>query len=181
MPSLEADRPAVASASAVQPDAADIARRTARMAVAIGGATARTFAPQGDLAGAAALALLESSHRYDPGRGLCWSTYAFARMRGGALDAVRREARLHRTRNALLAESQGEAVAAPSISARIDVRRAIDAVAADLPSIERVVLREVYGCDGSVAETARRSSRWSEDQLNRAHKGLLARLRAQMA
>lgn len=164
-----------------QPDPAEIARRTARMAMAIGGATARTFASHGDLAGAAALALFESSHRYDPNRGATWSTYAFARMRGGALDAVRREARLHRTRNALREATSSPAAAPTSISARIDVRRAIDAIAAELPSIERVVLGEVYGRDGTVAEVARNSPRWSEDQLNRAHKGLLARLRAQMA
>lgn len=131
-----------------------------------------------DWAGEAALGYVESAARYDPGRGATLSTYAFARMRGRTLDAIRAEARyLRACEGAMYVADPGGGA---SLSERLDAQRAVDRVTPELASCERVVLDAVYAEDRSLREVAARG-RWSEDQLHRAHKRLLARLRAAMA
>lgn len=131
-----------------------------------------------ELAAEALLGLCESQRRHDRDRGTL-TTFAYARMQGRALDAMRRETRLHRARQALRAwedvTPQG-----PTISTKVDVGRAVDAVQSDLSSAERLVLQGVYAGDRSMRELAAAEERWSEDQLHRAHQRLLARLRAQL-
>ena len=102
-------------------------------------------------------------------------------MQGRTLDALRREARHHRTCLAVHAEER----AAPSVgqreavTARIDVGRAVAAVAQDLRSSEKVVLSGIYRDDATMRELAQRGP-YSESQLHRAHASLLQRLRGQM-
>lgn len=151
-----------------------------RLACAIGGRH-RSGATDGrELAAEALLGLCESQRRHDDVRGPL-TTFAFARMQGRALDALRREARLRRAREALR-DCESEAhQAVGSISTRLDVGRAVEAVKPHLSSAERVVLEGVYAGDRSMRELASGGDRWSEDQLHRAHQRLLARLRAKLA
>ncbi len=151
-----------------------------RLACAIGGRH-RSGATDGrELAAEALLGLCESQRRHEDGRGPL-TTFAFARMQGRALDALRRETRLHKARQALR-ECKSEAdVAVGSISTRLDIGRAIESVAPHLSSAERIVLQGVYAGDRSMRELAAGGDRWSEDQLHRAHQRLLARLRAKLA
>jgi RNA polymerase sigma factor (sigma-70 family) len=150
-----------------------------RLAGSIAGRHRTGCVERGELTAEALLGLCESQRRHDAERGSL-TTYAFARMHGRALDALRRESRLHRAREALRAWEEVAPVG-PTISTRLDVGRAVDAVQADLSSAERVVLQGVYAGDRSMRELASSEERWSEDQLHRAHQRLLARLRAKLS
>jgi len=174
-PTLPASqRPLPSACPAVGPSTWRLARSIART-------QQRTYACAADLTGEAMLAAIECGRRFDAERGFAPDTYAFVRMRGRALDMLRREARHHRT---CLALHQQE-LAAPSlgqrfaITARIDVGRAIAAVSSELRSSERLVLNGVYAGDATVRELAQTSD-YSESQLHRAHASLLRRLRGQM-
>lgn len=149
-----------------------------RVAWSIAGRHRCAWADGPELGAEALLGLVESGQRFDGARGQL-TTFAFARMQGRALDALRREGRLHRARVALKRAVAEVAQVAPSITARLDVGRAVIVVTPDLSSAERLVLREVYTCDRSMRELAG-DGRWSEDQLHRAHRRLLARLRHQL-
>ncbi len=146
-----------------------------RMASAVGVRQNFAAARRLDLASEATLGLLESQRRFDADRGAQLTTYAYARMRGRALDAVRAEARYLRAREA----SHGTEFEAtgPTLSERLDARRAVDRVSQDLPTCERAVLKAVYAQDRPLREVAEQG-RWSEDQLQRAHQRLLQRLRS---
>ncbi len=146
-----------------------------RMASAVGARQNRAAAQRLDLASEATLGLLESQRRFDARRGTRLTTFAYARMRGRALDAVRAEARYLRAREHTFAVP--EAAEGPSISERLDAWRTVERVSDELPSCERIVLRAVYGQDRPLREVAQQG-RWSEDQLQRAHQRLLQRLRA---
>jgi RNA polymerase sigma factor (sigma-70 family) len=150
-----------------------------RLAGAIAGKHRSGCVERGELNAEALLGLCESQRRHDADRGPL-TTFAYARMQGRALDALRREARLHRAREALR-EWEDVAPVGPTISTRLDVGRAVDAVQADLSSAERVVLQGVYAGDRSMRELASSDERWSEDQLHRAHQRLLGRLRAKLS
>ena len=146
-----------------------------RMAQWVGVQQNRAAATRLDLASEATLGLLESSRRFDVANGTRLTTYAYARMRGRAIDAVRNEARYLRARERLTEVPQGEG--GPTVSERLDAWRTIARVADELPSNERVVLDSVYAQDKPLREVAQQG-RWSEDQLQRAHQKLLQRLRA---
>ena len=154
---------------------------TWRLARSIARKQHRTYACAADLTGEAMLAAIECGRRFDAERGLAPDTYAFVRMRGRALDVLRREARHHRTCLAL----QQEETAVPAqhartaITARIDVGRAIAAVAGELRSSERLVLSGLYVEDATVRELAQLGP-YSESQLHRALASLLRRLRGQL-
>ena len=146
-----------------------------RMAVAVGVRQNRAAAQRLDLASEATLGLLESQRRFDARRGTRLTTFAYARMRGRALDAVRAEARYLRACASVHEMSQLQA--GPTISERLDAWRTVERVADELPSCERLVLQAVDGQDRALREVAQ-NARWSEDQLHRAHQRLLQRLRA---
>lgn len=146
-----------------------------QMASAVGVRQNRSAAARLDLASEATLGLVESQRRFDALRGTRLTTFAYARMRGRALDALRGEARYLRA-----CERAGdlpEGIQGPTISERLDAWRTVDRVAHELPSCERVVLHAVYGLDRPLRDVAQQG-RWSEDQLHRAHQRLLQRLRA---
>ena len=146
-----------------------------RMAQVVGVRQNRAAASRLDLASEATLGLLECRRRFDTQRGTRLTTFAYARMRGRALDAVRGEARyLRACEGTALAP---DAASGPSISERLDAWRTVARVADELPSSERVVLSAFYAQDRPLREVAR-EGRWSEDQLARAHQRLLQRLRA---
>ncbi len=145
-----------------------------RVAAAVGVRQNRHAAQRLDLASEATLGLLESQRRFDAQRGTRLTTFAYARMRGRALDAVRAEARYLRARER--ATEQPEDPMGPSVSERLDAWRTVERVASDLPSCEKIVLQAVYGQDRALREVAEQG-RWSVDQLQRAHQRLLHRLR----
>ena len=186
MPTFVDDLPPNATARAVRlPVTAGAAvegeQLAQRFAESLGATHAPTYAARPDLTAEALLALCECKQRYDAERGSTLSTYAFARMRGRALDSLRREARLHRLRVSLRREVATVAADPPSITAQLDVRRAVEATAEDMATVERRILREVYVDGSTLAELARTESRWSSDQLHRAHQILLGRLRAKLS
>jgi RNA polymerase sigma factor (sigma-70 family) len=146
-----------------------------RMAQCIGVQQNRAAATRLDLASEATLGLLESSRRFDVAHGTRLTTYAYARMRGRAMDAVRGEARYLRACER--ATELPETHSGPTVSERLDAWRAIERVADELPSNERIVLDAFYRQDKPLREVAQQG-RWSEDQLQRAHQKLLQRLRA---
>lgn len=154
---------------------------TWRLARSIAHKHRRSFAASADLTGEAMLAAIECARRFDAARGSAPNTYAFARMQGRTLDALRREARHHRTCLAVHAEQtaapgEGQRVA---VTARIDVGRAVEAVQEELRSSEKLVLRGIYRDDATMRELAQRGP-YSESQLHRAHASLLQRLRGQL-
>jgi hypothetical protein len=127
---------------------------------------------------AALLGYAEAGARHDPARGPLL-TFAYPRMRGRALDLRRSEARLWRLRQVpadLIAQPQSST----GISARVDLRRAVQAVQPQLSSAEAIVLQHVYANQGTLRSAAVQHHR-SEDQLQRAHDKLLHRLRKQLA
>ena len=134
----------------------------------------------GEATAEAALALCECRERYDEERGTSFEAYAFARMRGRALDAVRTQARELQRRarygDAMLAVPDDPGV---SPSTRLDLQRTIERELPSLHTAEHLVLSAVYGRGATLAETAR-ASRFSSDQLERAHERLVARLRKRM-
>jgi RNA polymerase sigma factor (sigma-70 family) len=135
-----------------------------------------------DSTGEALLALVECASRFDASRGPALMTYAFGRVRGRALDAVRREARHCRTRRDFHLHGLVLASTAPqmTISTRLDLGRAIAAVLPDMGSAERLVLDGHYGADLSLNQLAAQGTA-SADQLQRAHRTLIQRLRGQLA
>lgn len=147
-------------------------------AAAVGVLQNRLAANRLDLAQEAALGLVESHQRFDPTHGTRLTTFAFARMRGRAQDAVRAEARYLHAREKL--KNAPETKAGLTNSQRLDLWRTVDRVAPELPTVERAVLDGVYRQDLAVRDVAEQG-RWSEDQLQRAHKRLLARLRGAVA
>ncbi|MSP90845.1 MAG: sigma-70 family RNA polymerase sigma factor [Myxococcales bacterium] len=134
----------------------------------------------GDATGEAALALCECRERYDESRGTTFESYAFARMRGRALDAVRTQAR-ELARRTRYREAAAHTPIDPGLSpsTRLDLQRGIERELPSLHTAEHLVLREVYGRGATLAETAR-SGRFSSDQLARAHDRLIERLRRRM-
>lgn len=146
-----------------------------RMAAAIGTRQNYAASQRLDLASEATLGLVESQRRFSNHHGASLTTFAYARMRGRALDAVRAEARYLRAREDM--EAQPLADVGPTISQRLDAWRTVERVAQELQSCEKIVLQEMYGRDQPLREVAAQG-RWSEDQLQRAHQRLLQRLRA---
>ncbi len=146
-----------------------------QLAAFVGVRQNRAAAGRLDLASEATLGLLESQRRFDPLRGTRLTTYAYARMRGRALDAVRAEARYLRVRADVGVVP--EQAPGPTISQRLDAWRTVARVADELPSCERLVLDAIYRQDKPLREVAQQG-RWSEDQLQRAHHRLLQRMRA---
>lgn len=152
-----------------------IDRQSLNLARHIGIGQNRLGANRLDLASEATVALLECGQRFDPSRGTRLTTYAFARIRGRARDAMRAEARFVRARDeGLLAPTSGPDL---SLSERLDVWRTVERVAQELPTVERTVLDGLYRRDQPLREVAD-GTRWSEDQLQRAHQKLLERLRS---
>jgi RNA polymerase sigma factor for flagellar operon FliA len=49
-----------------------------------------TRVPREDLVGAGTLGLVEAAHRFDPAKGVKFSTYAYSRVRGAVVDYLRR-------------------------------------------------------------------------------------------
>ena len=59
--------------------------------------------------------LLEARHRFDPGRGVRFQTFAYHRVRGAMLDGVRKMSQLpRRAHERLVAASEGSPTAAPT-------------------------------------------------------------------
>ncbi|MFZ4577693.1 MAG: sigma-70 family RNA polymerase sigma factor [Myxococcota bacterium] len=135
-----------------------------------------------DSTGEALLALVECANRFDASRGPALMTYAFGRVRGRALDAVRREVRQWRTRRDFHMHGLVLASAVPqvTISTRLDLGRAIAAVLPELGSAERLVLNGHYGADLSLNQLATQGAA-STDQLQRAHRSLIQRLRRKLS
>lgn len=129
-----------------------------------------------DARAAALLGFVEAARRHDPERGAL-TTFAFARMRGRAIELRRSAQRLQRLRHSPdLDRATASGAATALASAELDVRRAVAKVEAKLSSAELVVLDGVYAQGRTLRATAGEAG-YSEHQLQRAHDKLVSRLR----
>ncbi len=106
-------------------------------------------------------------------KGAQLSTYAWARMQGAMLDSLRREQRVARAKTAL-ERDQPRAAEADSVSGRLDVRKAVQAVEPALDTVEKLVLQQLYFADQTEADLHDRP--YSRAQIRRAHRRLLEQL-----
>jgi RNA polymerase sigma factor (sigma-70 family) len=160
------------------PLSADLTRIGLRQARAIARRRAGYGARAEDLQAEAALALVECSWRFRTECGGGVTSYAWPRMVGKALDALRREGRAERVARALAAEPGTSITPPAAVSTRVDLERALDR--ADLQPTEEMVLREVYWEGRSLADVAMRSGR-DPQQLGRRHRAAVERLRRILA
>jgi RNA polymerase sigma factor (sigma-70 family) len=148
-----------------------------RMAYAIAGRhSGANAANRDDLASEALLALVECAQRFDPDRGHRLTSFAYPRMRGRALDSLRREARQVRNREAFSRSPHSKSFDTGPLSARADVERVLRDSREQLDSDERRLLTERYWQGKSLAEIARNRG-WNEQKARRRHLTIIDKLR----
>jgi len=145
-----------------------------------------------DLVGHGMVGLLEAAHRYDCCRGVTFVTFAFYRIRGAMLDAVRvlgrftrREVALYRA-GILAAEVE---IPVPSVESLPDDRLIADELSlerdrlmtlqtalAKLPPKERLVLEKLY-FEGQRLHAAAAELGLSKSWASRLHNRAVRRLR----
>lgn len=131
----------------------------------------------GDLRGAADLAWSECVHRWQSDRASL-STYAWPRMGGRVLD-LQRTQRRHLRGTQLYAQEMlisGDTFA-PSWTEPLSLRQAIERSRQEMTPAEKSILQRVYQQGGTLVEAAADCGA-STDAVHRAHRRLLARLRA---
>ena len=149
-----------------------------RMAYAIAGRhSGANTAQRDDLASEALLALVECAQRFDPDRGHRLTSFAYPRMRGRALDSLRREARQLRNREAFFREAAARQLDSGRLSARADIERVMRNSREQLDSDERRLLTERYWQGKSLAEIARHRG-WNEQKARRRHHKIIGKLRS---
>jgi len=132
-----------------------------------------------DVQGEALLALVEAARRFDPERGHKLISYAWPRMNGRALDTMRRERRLQRTRASVRqARPQPESRSGP-LTARAALHAALARADHAFRSDHRMVLREHYWEDRTLVDIARERG-WSQAKARRVHHLALNCLRREM-
>ena len=161
---LRSDIPAQTAASAL------------RMAYAIAGRHGGNAASRDDLASEALLALVECAQRFDPSRGYQLTSFAYPRMRGRALDSLRREARQVRNREAFSRSPHQRQLDTGPLSARADVGQVLRNSREQLDSDDRQLLAERYWQGKSLAEIARNRG-WNEQKARRRHLTIIDKLR----
>lgn len=114
-----------------------------------------------------------SRQRWDPQGGKL-TTFAYERMRGSAVDLLRRESRVD-LRRARPVHS-GDVVVASKTTVKLALAQALERARGELDSAELVVLNHVYGQDQTIKGAADLCGK-SEDIMQRANARLLARLR----
>ncbi len=133
-----------------------------------------------DLVGEALVALVESARRFEPDRGHQLISYAWPCMTGRALDSLRRDGRLRRTRAAAaLAQSAPTSPSEPLVD-RAVLNMALERVHGNLLSDHRLVLKERYWAGHSLAQIARAEG-WSQAKARRLHHVALGHLRRELA
>ena len=132
-----------------------------------------------DLEAEAMVAAVASERRYDANRLASPLTYAYAKMAWRVHDVLKRELRHEKWRQEMMRSVAMNGTAPGLSTAQLAVRKAIISVSAQMKTDERLLLREVYGADRSIADVARDGQR-DNKQLERAHLLLLQRLRGKL-
>ena len=147
-----------------------------RLAAAIGRSLAANTGYSDDVIAEAELGLVESLERFRGGKGATLTTFAYPRMRGRALRAVRRERRAR-----ALAIQHHELAKPPNNTAPIRQHAAVQQllrnVAGHLDRHQQSILNKHY-CEGMSFAAIARRHRWSHSSTVRRHQQLIAQLRA---
>lgn len=132
-----------------------------------------------DLAGEAIVGCLEAMQRFDAGMGTRPTTWAWHRMMGKTIDAVRREACHSIAPSVGLDVSELVSGSHPTgpLSAGVDVRAIVDRARGTLDTNDMVVINAIYKDGCTIAEVARRK-RWTPSATRRRHVRALERLRS---
>lgn len=139
--------------------------------------------------------LVEAAHRYDPGAGASFKTFAFYRIRGAMLDGVGTLAPLTRSAyrrqrdqgvpapDARPTGSDPVELAGTSDTAgeiyRTQMRALLERVIAELPESEQVLIRACYFEDMTILDAGKRIGK-SKSWACRLHARALADLRAEL-
>jgi len=155
------------------------------IAIAIACETTRDPDVRQDMIAEAMTGLVEAASRYRPIGDGRLTTYAYARMRGRVLDALRREARHARWRGPTARSRQIRPATGADPVAKVDTNRirarmALDevmAAAKNPPNTqEQLVLDAIYSEGQSLSAVAKRTG-WSYAATRRRHERALNKLR----
>ncbi len=144
---------------------------------AVGNPYDQRLSDPGDLRGAADLGWCECVQRWQSDRASL-GTFAWPRMNGRVRDLQRAERHQRRVNKHYAEELQtAPHSSSPSWTEPLSLRQAIEHSRQEMTPAEQAVLHRVYRQGGTLIEAAKDCS-VSEDAVHRAHRRLLARLRA---
>ncbi len=129
-----------------------------------------------DLAGYGTVGLLQAALRFDPARGVAFSTFATRRIRGAMLDAIRAGARWRRDVNWIASDTEQLAADANSLDAHVDAACRVVGAMRRLPPCDSALVVGHFLDGLSCAELGDHIER-SPSQVCRRLAGAVARLR----
>lgn len=129
-----------------------------------------------DLVGCGTVGLLRAAERFDPYRGIAFSTFASRRIRGAMLDAIRTDALWRRDANRIASDAEQLVADADALETCADVALRLARAVRRLPPCDAALVHGRFVEERSLAELGRRIDR-SPSQVCRRLASAISRIR----